>query len=1055
MRRRFPPTRRSIAARRLAAAAIFALLALPWSSGCGGGAAPAVAPPDDTPTADGVAADVPATSRDVVQPADTATPDDGAGGRDLARPDDGSDARPDDGSDARPDDDGDARPRDDGDARPRDGGSETSPADTLDGGDAAGGPCLDPAPLPAWATVVEDESGPRLVVQTARQAVHLAPLADGTVRVTCTAPGDEPPARSWALVARPAPAPDAVFGDRGGRAAVCTGAWRATVDRDGLVRVEDAAGRLLVEDAAACLAGPDGATITRVAPQDEAYYGFGEKTGPLNKRGRRMVFWNTDPYDPAWGGYAPDADPIYQSIPFFVGLRDGRAYGVFTDDPRRLEMDVAAAAPGVVTIASPGPSLDQYVFVGPALADVVRRYTALTGRPPLPAAWTLGLHQSRWGYDAAQARAVAARYRDEGIPADGLWLDIQHMRGFRTFTWDPVDHPDPAAFVADLAALHFRTIVIADPCLAEDPAWDIYAAAVAGDHLLGRPDGGIYVGSAWPGACAFPDFTAARTRDWWADLVERPLAVGVAGIWLDVNEPTTFDQPTVSNAVPVDGDGDPQTMAEAHNVYALNEAKATWEGFRRAAPDRRPFLLSRAGYAGIQRYAAVWTGDVPSTWHGLAESLPMMLNLGLSGVPFVGSDVGGYAGGASPELFARWMELGAASPFLRVHTTRDAPDQEPWQFGTEVRDLSRIVTTWRYGLLPYLYSLFAEANRTGAPVLRPLVWSFPDDPAARDRGDHALLGPWLLLAPVLTEGATTRAIHLPPGRWFEFASGAVRDGGDFETGVTLAALPIWVREGAIVPRRDPQSWIDGSLPDPLYLDVYPARSASTFTLYEDDGDGFAHEDQARFAATTFRLVGDGDGATLEASREGALPLPDRWLVVRVRRVDAAPTGVTFDGEALAERASREALFGTDDGGGGGDGWWWDERDRSLVVRVADRGAYTLAMAYDPTVATPRPDVLVHLVARVPEGTPRDAPVHVATSANGWTHQPLAWGPGPDEAEGDVLVPRGEWFEYKYTRGGWETVEKWPGCEEATNRYSLGAAHPSKYDTVYAWRDWCP
>lgn len=1020
------------------AATLCATLLLVGPSACGGGRTPPLADVATDSGADGVSQDA---RTDAAQP-----------GPDVpSREDTGPDARPRDvppGPDAATDV---AVP--DAPAAP-DGGADAGP----DAARPAG--CDDLEPLPAWAFVEDDDDGgpPRLVARLADRALHVQPLADAVLRVTYTPADGTPPARSAAVLERRAPATPAVFGGRDGAAAACGPGWMATTDADGHLRIADDVGRALLEDAPAGYARTAaGATLARRAPAGTAYYGFGEKTGPLQKRGQRMVFWNTDPYDPAWGGYGPGQDPLYQSIPFYVALADdGVAHGVFTDDPRRLVIDVAAAAAGEVRLETPAALVDQYVVLGPGVEDVARRYVQLTGRPPLPPRWALGLHQSRWGYTADEARAVARRYRAEAIPLDALWLDIQHMDGFRTFTWDPAQYPDPTAFVAELTALDVRTIVIADPCLKADPAWDVWRAAEAGDHLLRRPDGSMYLGTAWPGTCGFPDVTAARTRAWWADHVGWPLSHGVAGIWLDVNEPTTFEQPSVSNDVPVDGDGDPAiaTMAEAHNLYALHEARATWDGFRAAAPTRRPFVLSRAGYAGIQRYAAVWTGDVPSTWHGLAESLPMMLNLSLSGVALVGSDVGGYAGGATPELYARWLALGAHSPFFRVHTTRDAPRQEPWEFGTEVRDIARDLAEWRSSLAPYLYSALAAAHETGAPVLRPLVLAAPADPVVRELGDQALLGRDLLVAPVLAEGATTRSIYLPAGRWFEFWSGAVRDGGArFETGVTRAALPVWVRAGAVIPRQDPAPSHAGVPAGPLYLDVYPAADATTTSvLYEDEGDGFAFAEAARYARTVFTLRGRADGATLTATREGAWTPPARPVVVRVRRVDAAPAGVTKDGAALPARASYDDLRT------GGEGWWWDEDDRAAVLAFPDPGpgGFALALEYDPTVTDPRPPVRVPLVVQLPAGTPRDTAIHVATSADGWaTHQPLAWGPGPDEAHGTVLVPRGEWFEYKYTRGGWETVEKWPACEEATNRYSFGAAHPSKHDTVYGWRDWCP
>jgi alpha-glucosidase len=528
--------------------------------------------------------------------------------------------------------------------------------------------------------------------------------------------------------------------------------------------------------------------------------------------------------------------------------------------------------------------------------------------------------------------------------------------------------------------------------------------------------------------------------------------LGVRGIWIDMNEPTTFREEsgkTLPNHLGAHGDGVPTTMAEVHNVYALAQARATYEGMRAVAPGRRPFLLTRAGYAGIQRYAAVWTGDTPSLWETLRETLPMMLGLGLSGVPFVGSDVGGYGGRATPELFARWIQLGAISPFFRVHTEHRGAQQEPWQFGVEVEDLSRAVIAERYRLLPYLYSLFHEAAMTGAPVLRPLFYEFPTDPGSETRDDQAMLGPWLLYAPVLEASATTRRIYLPPGRWFELSSGAIVDGPTtVEKTVTLAALPAFAREGAIVPRGPLLAYSDEAPLSPLFIEVYPGSRPTSFAHYEDDGDSFDHE-QGAYSRVTYSLQKTAAGATLRASpSDGRFVPPARTLVVRVRRVDAGARGASLSGEALPAAASYDALVAS------GRGYWYDQRDLSLVVAFPDRPDFTLTLDYDPATPQPAPPVLVRFEVTVPAGTPTDRPICVATSANDWTHQPLAWSDRPNVAAGTVTLPRGDWFSYKYTRGDWTTVEKWTGCAEASNRYGLGAANPTRTDRVETWADWC-
>ncbi len=628
------------------------------------------------------------------------------------------------------------------------------------------------------------------------------------------------------------------------------------------------------------------------------------------------------------------------------------------------------------------------------------------------------------------------------------------MRGFRTFTWDAATFPDPNGLIANLEAQGFHVVVIADPGIKAEPGWDVYDSGVAQGVFLPKPGGGIYTGVVWPGESAFPDFTLPAGRTWWGANVGTEVARGIRGIWLDVNEPTLFPESgggsTIPGTVQAAGDGQPTSMDEVHNVYALHQARATWEGMVAAAPERRPFVLTRAGYSGIQRWAAVWTGDAPSGWDSLRGTLPMLLGMGMSGLPFVGSDVGGYSGNATPELFARWMALGSVSPFFRGHVTSGVGPQEPWQFGQEVEDLSRDLIGQRYELLPYLYSLFDESARSGVPILRPLVFHFPDDPAVANLGDQAMLGPSLMIAPVVEPGAEQGTLYLPAGRWFELHSGAVFEGPTtVQTGVTRAALPAYVREGGVLFRERRKAFTGEPDDGPLQVDLYPGAQPASFVLYEDAGDGFGHEQSAQYSRVTFTHARTATGSELQVSaREGTFVPPQRSMILRVHRVDHSPTAVTAGGQPLAQQGDWETLLAAQAG------WWWDERDLSLVVIHVDTAGLDYALSYDPSIPEPRPLVQVELEVEVPAGTPTSTPIFVASSASGWNHEPLSW-VGPQTARGMVAVPRGEWFYYKYTRGDWATVEKWPGCVEATNRYGFGAAHPRRVDDVYQWADQCP
>ena len=717
---------------------------------------------------------------------------------------------------------------------------------------------------------------------------------------------------------------------------------------------------------------------------------------------------------------------------------------------------MGADDPDLYRITASGGRLDQYVIAGPDMSEVLRRYTRLTGRMAMPPRWTLGYHQCRWSYfPDTRVLEVANEFRKRKIPADGIWLDIDYMDGYRSWTWDPKRFPDPEGMIAQLDDIHFKTTVIIDPGIKEDPGWDVYDGGLAGDHFLKGDDGKPFVGFVWPGPAVFPDFSAAKTRAWWGSLVPRALDRGVRGLWIDMNEPASFlpdDGFTVPDYVAADGDGSPTTMAEVHNVYALNMARATYEGMLAAEPDRRPFVLTRSGFAGEQRYTALWTGDVPSDWTMLKGTLPMLMNIGLSGVAFTGSDVGGFSGGTTPEMFARWMQVGAISPFFRGHVQTGAQDQEPWAFGVEVEDISRRAITERYVLLPYLYSLFRQAHENGAPILRPLVYEFQGDPTVRIIADQAMLGPWLLYAPVMAEGVGKRSIYLPAGTWYERYSGREYPGpATIEPVLPLGALPTYVREGAILPGSQVMHWSDQEPVNPLTLELFPADHETRFTVYEDDGETLGYRDGA-YSKVTYTLMRTEGGARLTAGpREGsyALPGPFRYLLIRVRRVDGPPTVVMLDGEAQDPVADLDAIMNN------AKGWWFDEADRALWVNMVDRDDFVLDMAY-PTDGTPAESVYRNFVVDVPDGTPKDTPIHIVGSWSGWSvQQPIEWSPSEDRAYGLVELPRGEWVHYKYTRGDWDSVEKWNDCIEADNRYTQGVVRPDKHDEVEAWADQCP
>ncbi len=657
-------------------------------------------------------------------------------------------------------------------------------------------------------------------------------------------------------------------------------------------------GRPICSDEFASMAWQDGALWLhkRLAP-GEAIYGLGERAFALNLRGRRYALWNHDPVL-----YDRGDDPIYFSIPFYVALGDdGRAYGLFFDNTYRGYIDVGAEQPDRLSFFFEGGELRYYLFTGPTVADVLARYTELTGRMPLPPLWALGYHQCRWSYfPEGKVRAIAAEFRQRRIPCDAIYLDIDYMDGFRCFTWDRLRFPDPAAMIRDLRAAGFRTVVILDPGIKIDANYAVYRSGIEQDVFAKYPDGKPVIGAVWPGPCHFPDFTSPRTRAWWADHVARLLEIGVAGVWNDMNEP-------VSNPVegaPPQGD---KTLADdvrhhwegrgaphlaAHNVYGTLMARTTREAMERLRPGERPFNIVRAAHAGAQRYTSSWTGDNKSTWDHLRLSISMCLNLGLSGLAFTGPDIGGFGGEPTAELVTRWVQVGACLPFMRMHTAIHTPDQEPWSYGQPYEDINRRYIELRYQLLPYIYTTFAECARSGMPIVRPL---FIHGARFKNVDDQFMLGEHLLVAPVLEPGAESRAVLLPRGLWYDFWTGKRYDGGDAGKEITVPApldtLPLFVRAGAVIPLWPVMQYTGERPVDELTLRIFMGNARSA--LYEDEGDGPVREDG--WAAFDVRLDMDERALVVKWEREARTPPSYDRVRVEVYGIPWEVADVLLDG----------------------------------------------------------------------------------------------------------------------------------------------------------------
>ncbi|RKH48815.1 alpha-glucosidase [Corallococcus interemptor] len=636
------------------------------------------------------------------------------------------------------------------------------------------------------------------------------------------------------------------------------------------------------------------ARLTLRAPDGERYLGFGEKVGPLDKRGMHFTFWNTDVVP-----HHPDTDPLYQSIPFFVGLREGIAWGFFLDESWRSEVDVALADASRLAWESWGPELDCYLFAGPGPADVVRKYAALTGRPPLPPLWSLGAQQSRWGYENAQdIRGVIEGYRRRDLPLDCVYLDIDYMDGYKVWTWDNARYPDPAGLAREAAAQGVRLVPIIDPALKLEAGWSVYEDAKAREYLVRYDRGGVLVGEVWPRPAVFPDLTRPEVQRWWGGLHRDFVTMGMAGFWNDMNEPSCFAvQPDVGiltltseraegmgkvegKTLPYDARHGDKRHLEVHNVYALGMAKGAFEGLRELRPEARPFLLTRAGFAGIQRYSAVWTGDNSSHWTQLETSLPMLMGLGLAAVAHTGVDIPGFIGRANGELLVRWMQTGTFYPLMRNHAGKGTSPQEPWRFGEPYLTLARAALERRYRLLPTLYTLMHEASETGLAPLRPLLMEAPGDAEAVGAFDQFLFGRDLLVAPVVRPGQTKRLAYLPAGTWLEWPglerTGEVREGGRHVIADgPLDTVPVWLRAGGVVALTRPAMHTTDANWKHLEWHVHAGPEVHG-RLYEDAGDGYG---ESRLTALRGGVT---DGVLrLERSETGTLARVRTEETVRV------------------------------------------------------------------------------------------------------------------------------------------------------------------------------
>lgn len=591
---------------------------------------------------------------------------------------------------------------------------------------------------------------------------------------------------------------------------------------------------------------------------DEKFIGLGEKTGGLNRRGQSYENWNSDV--PA---YALDKDPLYATIPFYMGIHDKLTYGIFFDNSYRSTFSFGATTDDEMShFGAVDGEMDYYFFASNSVRSIVEAYTWLTGRPKLPPLWSLGYQQCRYSYFPDQElESVAQTFRDKKFPCDVLYLDIHYMDNYKVFTWHPERFPNPKKTTDALKKLGFHTAVIIDPGLKVEPGYKAYDEGVKNNYFITYPNGKPFVGSVWPGRSHFPDFTRAEVRKWWGANFSALTDNGVEGFWNDMNEPSAWGQ-RIPDMVEFGFEGNKSTMREGHNVFGMQMSRATYEGTRNLMNGRRPLNITRATYSGGQRFTTIWTGDNFASEEHMLLSARLVANLGLAGFSFAGPDIGGFMGQPSKDLLTRWMTQGAFTPFFRNHSAVDEYYREPWILPKENQEIVRNYLNLRYQLLPYIYSGAALASRTGIPLVRSLAieYTFDNQIYKNEFNSQYMFGDGLLVCPTRS---TERYAHvyLPEGRWYRFSTDAILEGGKAQfVEAPLSDLPVFVRESAIIPMQKTVQNTAENAGDTLSLHIYNGNRDNELVYYEDDGvtydfeKGNSYERTIRFEPSKNQIV---------------------------------------------------------------------------------------------------------------------------------------------------------------------------------------------------------
>lgn len=650
----------------------------------------------------------------------------------------------------------------------------------------------------------------------------------------------------------------------------------------------------------------------KVLRRDEHFFGLGEKTGKLDRRGESYKMWNSD--KPC---YSVVEDPLYKSIPFFMS---SYRYGIFLDNTYKTEFKFGTESRDYYSFEAPDGEMIYYFMFGKDYKEIIGHYIGLTGKPIMPPKWALGFSQCRGLLTNEKLTyEIAEGYRERGIPCDIIYQDIGWTQHLQDFNWRKGNYQNPRKMLADLKDMGFHVILSQDPVISQNNRKQWAEADSLGYFTKDIRTGKSYdMPWPWGGNCGVVDFTIPEVADWWGEYQQKPLDDGAAGFWTDMGEPAWSNEESTDRLFMQHHLG---MHDEIHNVYGLTWDKVVKEQFEKRNPDKRVFQMTRAAYAGLQRYTFGWTGDsgcaddVTKGWAQMANQIPVLLSAGLGIIPFTTCDISGYCGeiddyAAMAELFTRWIQMGAFNPLSRIHHEGNTA-VEPWLFGEEAERNAKAAIELKYSLLPYIYTYAREAHDLGLPIMRPMVMEFPMDMETYNLDAQFMFGEELLVAPVVKKGARSKNLYLPEGNWINFNDKKTSYSGEqwLTVDAPLDCIPMFVKSSSIIPRMPVMNHTGEKETYPVTFEIFPGMAGETasFVLYEDDGEDLGYL-RGEYLKTPVHFTASDEGYELtigEREGKGYRHSGSRDLIFKIY-TESLPKAVLMDGSKIKKQSKSES-----------------------------------------------------------------------------------------------------------------------------------------------------